>query len=34
MNRKVTGSYRAGELQASVLFNDYERRIYLAAQSL
>ncbi len=34
MNRKITGFYRAGELQASVLFNDYERRIHLAAQSL
>jgi hypothetical protein len=34
MNRKVTGFYRAGELQASVLFNDYECRIHLAAQSL
>ena len=34
MNRKITGSYRAGELQASVLFNDYQGRIHLAAQSL
>jgi hypothetical protein len=34
MNREVTGFYRAGELQASVSFNDYECRIDLAAQSL